>query len=363
MARAITRDPREYRRGMVLGLTLAETMLLLLFLLMMVAAALLWRVSEDMRAAGRERDAALARAAASERAARTVETELGGVLERFRRHGVDAQSVADLASRLDRARALEAERNALREALARVEAAAEAERAARQRAEGEAASLREDAQRWREAALAEVLAEARRLDPSGPPGRVVSELVAILRQQPEAGRPGAAEALRQRLERAGAAEAQAAEALRRAEAGERQGAALQAEVDRLRTALARQGGAGELYPSCWLSAGRAEFAFEIVLRNGGQVEVHDLAPPARRSGEPWVRLGDFPRGEPVPIEAFLEAVRGMVEWSIQQRPECRFHVRVRNGLRPGSTMEEYNRVIGPLGNAASRHLPFYRIGG
>jgi hypothetical protein len=101
----------------------------------------------------------------------------------------------------------------------------------------------------------------------------------------------------------------------------------------------------------------------VVLRNDGLVEVQDLAPPARRSQEPWTRLGLFPRGQKVPIEIFLAAVRGMAEWSMRQQPECRFHVRVRNGLRPGSPMEEYNRVIGPLGNAASRHLPFYRLGG
>jgi hypothetical protein len=63
------------------------------------------------------------------------------------------------------------------------------------------------------------------------------------------------------------------------------------------------------------------------------------------------------------LASLLAATCGLAERSTRQRPECRFHVRVRNGLRPGSPMEEYNRVIGPLGNAASRHLPFYRVGG
>jgi hypothetical protein len=255
--------------------------------------------------------------------------------------------MADLARRLDRASAVEAERDALREALARAEAAAAAEAAARQRAETRALP-RDDARGRREAGLQDLLAEAHRLDPSRSPEQVLTGLVAHLRRQPEAGRPGAVDALGTRLQDAREAETRLA--------------SLQTEIERLRAALARQGG-GEVYPSCWVSAGRAEYAFEVVLRNDGLVEVQDLAPPARRSQEPWTSLGPFPRGQPVPIEVFLAAVRGMAEWSVRQTPECRFHVRVRNGLRPGSPMEEYNRVIGPLGNAASRHLPFYRLGG
>lgn len=363
MARAITRDPREYRRGMVLGLTLAETMLLLLFLLMMAAAALLWRASEEARGARHDRDAAAARVADAEGRVRAIEAELRPYLERLRSHGVDATSIPELVDRLERARAVESERDALREALARAEEAARTARAERQRAEREPGPHRNGSREWQQAALSETLAEARRLDPSRPPDQVLSGLVGVLARQPEAGQPGATDALSDRLVRAGQAEARAAEADRRLAAAEQQLAALQAEVDRLRGALARQGGAGEVYPSCWSSAGRPEYLFEVVLRNGGEVEVNDLAPDGRRAQEPWTRLGQFPRGEPVRIERFLDAVRGLAEWSAQQRPECRFHIRVRNGLRPGSPMEEYNRVIGPLGNASSRHLPFYRVGG
>lgn len=349
MARAISRDPREYRRGMVLGLTLAETMLLLLFLLMMVAAAVVWRVREA--------------ADDGERRAEATEALIRPSLELLQRQGARVTDAVDLAQRLERLQAAEAERDALREALARAEATARAERTQHERAAAEVARLQRDASLWREAALRDVLAEAGRLDPARPAREVLAALVAQLAQQPEAGRPGATTALADRLARATEAERDAAEAVRLRERAEQQLAGLQAEIERLRAALARQGGAGEIYPSCWSSAGRPEFVFEIVLRNGGEVEVQDLAQAARRAEEPWARLGAFPRGAPIPIDAFLAAVRGMAEWSTQQRPECRFHVRVRNGLRPGSPMEEYNRVIGPLGNAASRHLPFYRVGG
>jgi hypothetical protein len=363
MARAITRDPREYRRGMVLGLTLAETMLLLLFLLMMVVAALLWRAGEEVRGARDARDAAISGAADQARRLRVVEAELRPLLEELARHGQDASSAAGLAGRLDRARSIEAELARQRDALAEAEANARAERAARQRAEAEIRRLREEERRWQPAALTDVLAPLRPIDPSRPPEEVLSELVEVLARQPEAGQPGAVAVLSARLDRAAAAAAEAGAARQRSEAFAREIGALEAEVDRLRRLVAGRGGAGELYPSCWASAGQAEYVFEIVLRNGGQVEVQDLAPAARRTEEPWTRLGPFARGEPVPIETFLAAVRGLAEWSARQRPECRFHVRVRNGLRPGSPMEEYNRVIGPLGNAASRHLPFYRVGG
>lgn len=356
-ARSITRDPREYRRGMVLGLTLAETMLLLLFLLMLAAAALLWRANEENRASEALFREAEIRRADAERRESLIEAELRPLIEAFRRQGIDVGSIAEVSRQMAEARAIVTERDQLREARARAETRAGEERAARERAE--AALARQPPA----PVLRDLLGRAARLDPSRPGEETIAGAVELLERQPEMGRPGAVAAVLARLDRAGEAERLAAEAARRASEAERVSTALQAEIDRLRGQIAARGGGGEIYPSCWVSGRQAEYAFEVVLRNGGQVEVQDLALPARQGQEPWGRLAPFPRGEPIPIETFLGAVRGMVEWSTQQRPECRFSVRVRNGLRPGSPMEEYTRVIGPLGNAASRHLPFYRVGG
>lgn len=368
MARAITRDPREYRRGMVLGLTLAETLLLLLFLLLMAAAAMLWRTEETVRAYQAEERRAVSRALDADRrtqAAEVVLEDLHPILEALQQQGVAVQSVAALVERLDRARTLEAERAALDAALARAEAALGRAEAARRAAETELGRLRSrTAEPGRQGTVVQdLLGAVAPLDPGQRPRAILEGLVEVLRVQPEAGQPGALDALAGRIEAAAGHAAAAGAARQAVQAREQQLAASQQEVERLRRLLAGRGGAGELYPSCWAADGKPEFAFEVTLQNGGMVVVRDAAGPARRTGEPWSRLGEFGRGVPVPIETFTEAVRSFSEWSTRQRPECRFFVRVLRDLRPGTPYEEYNRVLGPLGNPNSRHLPFYRLGG
>ena len=145
---------------------------------------------------------------------------------------------------------------------------------------------------------------------------------------------------------------------------QRQADAQDTENERLRRELARRGGSGALYPSCWIAGGQAEAVFEVTLRTNGEIEVRDLASAERQRGASWTLLGEFPRGIPIPIETFLAATRQFSAWSTQQRPECRFQVNVRRHPNLSSAaMSEYLRVIGPLGNAASNHLPFYRVGG
>jgi hypothetical protein len=361
MARAITRDPREYRRGMVLGLTLAETLLLLLFLLLMAAAAMLWRAEEAVRASREDERVAVGREMAARDRMRVAEDalhELRPVLEALQRQGVTAQSVTELAERLERARMVDAERDRLREIVARLQAEIVRADAARREAEGHLANLgpNQVEARRHAAELRDMLQRAAPLDPERAPRAILDGLAEILRSQPEAGTPGAVAALASRLDRAGDVASTAA-------SRERQVAGLQEEVERLRRLLAGRGGAGELYPSCWTTGGRPEYAFEVTLRNGGEVVVRDTAAQSRQLGEPWNRLGSFPRGAPIPIETFIAAVQGFSEWSAQQRPECRFFVQVRRDLRPGTPFEEYNRVLGPLGNASRQWLPFYRVGG
>jgi hypothetical protein len=368
MARAITRDPREYRRGMVLGLTLAETLLLLLFLLLMAAAAMLWRADEFARTQQDEQRVAISRSVEAERRTRVAEqalTDLQPVLEALQRQGLSAQSLTELAERLGRARTIEAERDRLRDAMAQLQAEVARTDAARRAADQQLALLRgnqTDAQR-QTAQLQDMLARIAPLDPGRSPQAIVDGLAEVLKRQPEAGQAGSVAALQARVDALAATSAAAAAAIEGAQARDRQVAASQEEVERLRRLLAGRGGAGELYPSCWTSGGRPEFAFEVTLRNGGEVVVRDIAGANRMVGEPWTRLNSFPRGVPIPVETFVGAAKAISEWSTQQRPECRFFVQVRRDLRPGTPFEEYNRVLGPLGNPSTRHLPFYRVGG
>lgn len=349
MARVATHDLREYRRGMVLGLTLAETLLLLLFLLLMVVAAMLWRAEE------RERSAE-ASTVDAERRLEVVEREVRPLIEALAREGLSAASASDLAARLEQARQLEPERDRLRRELVASQTQLRA-------ASDHVARLQAALQRQGSSpeALEDALSPLAPLDPSRSPSQVRDGLVEILRRQPEAGQPGALEAFAARVEAAREAEQVAREAMPTLQ---RQVEALRAEVERQRRELGRRGGAGALYPSCWMARGQPEAAFDITLRTGGEIEVRDAAGAERRIGAPWSLLGEFPRGVPIPIETFLAATREFSAWSTQQVPECRFQVNVRRDRSlDNAPNREYLRVIGPLGNAASNHLPFYRLGG
>jgi hypothetical protein len=365
MARAITRDPREYRRGMVLGLTLAETLLLLLFLLLMAAAAVMWRAEQDVRVAEDGKRRAVSRAEQAENRMRVATDELAPLLHELQRQGLSPASIAELVERLERGDSVAADRDQLRDTLTTVQAELARAEAARRAAEAQAERLQasQTNPQQQAATLQDMLARVGPLDPGRAPQAIIDRLFEILRQQPEAGTAGAVEALAGRIDAARTSRDAAEAAQRGQQLAERQVAASQEEVERLRRLLAGRGGAGELYPSCWTSGGRPEFAFEVTLRNGGEVVVRDTASAARQAGEPWARLGAFPRGTPIRVEAFVAAVQAFSDWSTQQRPECRFFVQVRRELRPGTPFEEYNRVLGPLGNASARHLPFYRVGG
>jgi hypothetical protein len=352
MARSSSHDLREYRRGMVLGLTLAETLLLMLFLLLMAVAALLMRSEE------RERTA-IDGVTEARGKIDGIERELRPLMEALERQGLPPGAAGDFAQRLDEARQIRNERDLLRRELS--ESQANVQNARQQIERLQTAIQRVGAP---SPPPEDVLSPFSSIDPSRPPIEVRDELVALLRRQPEAGTPGAVEALAAKIEQAQQL-ARDLQAVRdRALISQRQADAQDTENERLRRELARRGGSGALYPSCLIAGGQAEAVFEIILRTNGEIEVRDLVSAERQRGTPWTLLGEFPRGTPIPIETFLTATRQFSAWSTQQRPECRFQVNVRRHPNLNNApASDYLRVIGPLGNAASNHLPFYRVGG
>lgn len=121
--------------------------------------------------------------------------------------------------------------------------------------------------------------------------------------------------------------------------------------------------AGGVYPSCVEENDQPVYVFEIALRPNGRIVVMDTAPSRLRTGEPWASVGWFERGVPIDVHSFVAATRPLTEWSKRQDPECRFWIKVRRELPLSAPTSEYLRVVGPLGSAATQHLPFYRVGG
>ncbi len=377
MARGSITDPREYRRGVILGLTFAEVLLLLVFLLLLAAAALV-----DRRARGTERLEALGRA--FEEAGLPLDP---GIVERL---GSDRahleRELRALQERLRERESALARRDAERDELAaRLERAEEGRRAA-ETALSEARNRLEEAQSEYRRSLAKATELAAELailkERTGThddrPGDVLVQRLARRNAELEAALDRAerdrdeararldvlqrtfAERFDKLVEHGRNLEQRLAELAR--ERDEARARLAEIERDRNRE-LARQMIAGGVYPSCWEENGRPVFVFEIVLRPAGKIVVVDSAPARLRTGEPWASLGRFERGAPIDVHSFVAATRPLSEWSKRQDPECRFWIRVRRELPLSAPTSEYLRVVGPLGSAANDHLPYYRVGG
>lgn len=115
---AAVRDPREYRRGMVLGLTLAETLLLLMFLLLMALGALLWRREGELAVARTDATAAAAKAAHEQGEKERLISVLTPLIPELPEHGVAVPDAKTLAARLREAAAAQQRIDELTSALA-----------------------------------------------------------------------------------------------------------------------------------------------------------------------------------------------------------------------------------------------------
>ena len=282
---------RQYRRGMVLGLTMAEIMLLLIFLLLLLLSAKLLDDRKLIAEAERERDTAVAAQRAAEEKATNLEELLGP-------EKVHEKMIYEIFDELQKAekRASESER------------------------------------KYEEAKSAlEVLEPVRKDNMSTPDAvkeakRLLETAQALERQAAEMS-PGASpeEALENFQE--------AAMLGQQAKAAGPSGPACQTDLNQCQASniemsrkLALKGGT---LPSCWIDGktGKPQYIFDAHLRPDG-IYLVDNKVPGREADQAKLPIAPLSFDRPYQAAAFVQAGHNLYRWSDSQDPACRFYVRI-----------------------------------
>lgn len=283
MARGIAHES-EHRRGLVLGLTLAEVLILLLFLLLLAFGVRLTQLSH-------------AAAAADALAPLVLELQNRNV------SGID--NIQALADRLARVGELEKSNIELR------------------RENTDLALLRALGPKAPEIvrSLETIVRRAERIRPDDPPVLLtrLDQIIEVV------GFDADPEILKQLSELAA-----------RAKELERTNVVLIEDRDRFRRerdSLMRGGGRGLMYPNCWTNdRNETEFIFDVTIQDSGLVVQN--VPSARKTDDTWKLVDDFPRGVEISESRFRRATSRLFAWSKEH--ECRFIVIMRDGTGPAS---------------------------
>jgi hypothetical protein len=279
-------NEREQRRGLVLGLTLAEVLLLLLFLVLLALAAKLQRLRFEAEQANLR------------------SAELSSSLEQLKplqaallAAGVaDIQGVKELALRFRRLKDVEEENARLKRDNANL-----TETSALAKSFG-----LESSEKLKMIAMA--MSHASKIDPSDPPA-LLKRALDVLNKLGNSTTPDDVRPL--------------SEIKTAFEAGEKL-ASVEAQRDKLQRDVNNlmRGGNGLTYPSCWTKpSGQTEYIFDITLYDGG-LKVRDATPERARDAA-WAMVSAFPRDKLVSVESFIKATSRLFEWSKEQK--CRFY--------------------------------------
>lgn len=290
----ILEEEHSYRRGLVLGFTLAEIVVLVIFLLLMALATLLARKEEELAERTRELERAEARAAGAMTELQRVVEALGG------RDAFDDNFKVLVESR-EAIEALRAEKRALEEQIARLIDI-----------EGMLASTGSESSEALETFIADAAA-----------GRTLREAQA-------------------ETNLAGAAPFDVVALALRADASAREASTLKGQVQNLRNRLSA-GGRGTEYPPCWAEpeTGRIEYIFDVALSAQGFV-VRERELPHRSDDRKELPLGRVTTGQRIDAATFLEQFEPLYAWSVQH--ECRFFVRAFDQTGP-TEKEIYKRQM------------------
>ena len=276
-------DIFAHRRGLMLGLTLAELLMLVLFILLLTYTVLIGQKEKQIA----DREARLAEAR-SQVASMNVQVDQGisGLMAALESQGMPIPNMTELDARL---REITHEMGQLKtdnEKLSRLVPTAE---------------------------IAEQLAEALDQVPFAPNAATIIEewLEENALQQLDGVGTQQDERVPETLE----------DAL--------------SKIDRLQRQLEfherrmEQAGNGLTYPPCWARAGKPVYIYDALLQDNGLT----LTAVDNRTGQDMAGLkanGPEPiLGEQISFSNFLNRTRGLFVWSVGER--CRFYVRIRDG--------------------------------
>lgn len=305
-----TADEAENRRGLVLGLTLAELLLLLLFLFIL---ALAWRVSIERKQSielktqlqtevdrVHELTGKLQNEGALMRALEPL------IAEMQRKGRLDEKQVKLLLDRATRVEALEREFGELKRSKSELMA--------------EYMRLKSTvADSAKVASVDQALAAAQEINPNDPPAALIRAVEVLKKLGPNVRDQDIPDrSAMQTL-------AQAKDKL----------AAIEADRDKFRSQLNNimKSGNGLTYPSCWRTPeDKTEYMFDIKIRDDGLV-VAD-ATQSRNDDPAWKMVQPFERGAVIGETIFDRATDKLFAWSVQEK--CRFYVIIRDDTGPNS---------------------------
>lgn len=312
-------DEREQRRGLILGLTLAEMLLLLLFLLLLALAAQL-----------RQAQARVAEAVASLEQIKPLQEALmsGGA--------VDIISVHELVLRFQRLTEVEKELGTVKEQNALLT----------QQSELLKTTGIDTPEKMR--ALSDAMQRASQISPNDPPA-FLKRAVEVMDKLGPNTTPEQLTPLTQM-----ASQGDLAQRLATAEA----------EREKLRTDvlnLMHKSGNGLTYPSCWKTpTGQTEYMFDIIFGDAG-IRVKD-ATPDRANDQAWQMVGVFTRNAEINERTFVAATKKLANWANTQN--CKFYTinrdetgasnKARYKLLQRTIEQNFYPYYPPTANAATR---------
>jgi hypothetical protein len=294
-------EEREQRRGLVLGLTLAEVLLLILFLLMLALGSRM----EHWRKEAEDRKQKYNELVATQDSLKTIQAAL------MKDGAVDIKSVQELVTRLRRVEELERSLAELKQEYSSLSSQVVALK-----------SLGADVGKTLQM-VSTALERAKQIDPNDPPALLKRALDVLDRLGPST-LPEQVKPLSQMV-----ADSQIKQQL----------ATVESDREKLRQQLdgLMRSGNGLTYPPCWPTAkgakGNTEYMFDVTAKDGGLV-VRDAFPQTKANDPAWKYVDAFPRNVVINEKIFNDATARLLAYSNQQN--CRFYNILRDGTAPES---------------------------